>query len=144
MDNKIKIVYKDFNIPDEFYKKNNIKNLLELSAKNDIVLFENRYKKPKVKDKNKIIKECKKKKKKRINDFSKRLKEITKNPGIIDIKITDINDKYVDDINSIDNLINALLSEDEDDFEYIDLKLGKINILDDSDSDSDYIDVFRN
>ena len=97
---KISDYYKDYNLPKECFDSQSLKNLLELSALNNVTLIDKSKKK--VKSKKKIISECKKLKKVKLKELTKELKDIT-------ITETDVSSSYVRDtnnkyINGIENI----------------------------------------
>ena len=124
MDNNIKKYYKNVDQPliDNYLSNEKFKNLLELSRKNDIPIFNKGKKKWKLKKSKQIINECKSKKKKKLQNLSKMIKELAKQPDYQTLKkIKIINKEVEDDINNIDNMIeeinissNKKLSEKEE------------------------------
>lgn len=124
MDNNIKKYYKNVDQPliDNYLSNEKFKNLLELSRKNDIPIFNKGKKKWKLKKSKQIINECKSKKKKKLQNLSKMIKELAKQPDYQTLKkIKIINKEVEDDINNIDNMIeeinissNSKLSEKEE------------------------------
>ena len=129
---KISDYYKDFDLPNSCLSNDSFRNLLELSATNDIQIFDKKNKeKTKIKNKNKIMKECEKLKKIKIKELTKELNKYTNN--IESQKIKETNNKYVNNLESIDSIIN-IVSNDSD--------IEKLNkLLSDSD---DFIEKFSN
>ena len=106
---KISDYYKDFDIPEIYYNNNNLRNLLELTVENDIHIFSSNNKKLKIKSKKKILKECNNKKKIKLKEFSKELDDY--NTNTVDINssyLEGTNNKYINNIKSIDNIIKIL------------------------------------
>ena len=126
--------YQDIRIPDEFELNNNIKNLLELSASNNINIFNNK-KKTKLKTKKSIIKDCKKLKKLKIIEFSKELSNITENETDTNI-IKKKNSKYIDNIESIDSIINIIDKNDSE--------LDILNNILSKSTEEEYIETYSN
>jgi hypothetical protein len=103
----------DKNILENMYKNNNLKNLINLSNKTDIKIFNKKNKKWELKSKDKLIEECNKVKKKEIKVSSIMLSNLAKLSNNnqyktvsciydnLQSKILDI-DKIVDCINHID------------------------------------------
>lgn len=129
---KISDYYKDFDLPNSCLSNDSFRNLLELSATNDIQIFDKKNKeKTKIKNKNKIMKECEKLKKIKIKELTKELNKYTSN--IESQKIKETNNKYVNNLESIDSIIN-IVSNDSD--------IEKLNkLLSDSE---DFIEKFSN
>lgn len=129
---KISDYYKDFDLPNSCLSNDSFRNLLELSATNDIQIFDKKNKeKTKIKNKNKIMKECEKLKKIKIKELTKELNKYTTN--IESQKIKETNNKYVNNLESIDSIIN-IVSNDSD--------IEKLNkLLSDSE---DFIEKFSN
>ena len=110
MDN-IKKYYENVDQPliDNYLSNDKFKNLLELSRKNDIPIFNKGKKKWKLKKSKQIINECKKKKKKKLQNLSKMIKELAKQPDYQTLKKIKIINKEVEkDISYIDNMINEI------------------------------------
>lgn len=126
--------YQDIRLPDEFKLNNNIKNLLELSVSNNINLFNNK-KKTKLKNKKSIIKDCKKLKKLKIIEFSKELSNITENETDTNI-IKQKNNKYINNIESIDSIINIIDNNDSE--------LDILNNILSKSTEEDYIETYSN
>ena len=129
---KISDYYKDFDLPNSCLSNDSFRNLLELSANNDInILDKSKKEKPKIKSKKKIINQCEKLKKIKIKELTKELNKY--NTNIESKKIRETNDKYVDNLESIDSLMNIISNDNDID------KLNKL--LSDSD---DFIEKFSN
>lgn len=95
-----------------------LKNIIELSKKANISLFNNKYNNLVLRKNNNIINECKKKKKKKIKTLSNIIKELSKNPDNSTLKqIKVINKKYENEINTIDEIIKNF-NESEEEFFY--------------------------
>lgn len=135
-----------------------IKNLLELSIKNDIKLFDE-FKNYKIKSKRKIIAECKEHRKNKINQYVKTLDK-KKTPNNSKIKI--LNDKFLQELESLENIIQAV--NDDNNLNFIknfsesnainqkDLKSDSPNLIfdeinfdsEEKKSSEDYIEIFSN
>lgn len=137
MDNKkiIKIsdYYKDFNIPNEVFDSKSLKNLLELSAANEINIFDKRSKK-KIKKKDKILKQCEDMKKIKLKEYTKEIKKFGNNEEIRCDKIKKANEHFFENIESIDSIMNILKNESDD--------IEKLNHL--LNSDDEFIEIFSN
>lgn len=127
---KISDYYKDFNLPNEIFNSKSFKNLLELSAANEIDIFDK--KRIKIKKKEKILKQCEDKKKIKLKEFSKEIKKIGTDVKIDKIKL--VNDNFCENIESIDSIIN-IINNDSDDIQ-------KLNNL--LKSDDEFIEIFSN
>ena len=134
---KISDYYKNIDIPKKCFDNKNLRNLLELSAINNIPIFSyNRNKKIKVKDKKKIINDCRKLKKIKLKEFTQELSEYNTNGNDIDsLFLEGQNKKYINNIKSIDNIIKIINTKD--DFKYLDEMLTEKN-------KDDYIEVYSN
>ena len=131
---KISDYYKDYNLPKSCFDSNSIRNLLELSAINNVQLFDgDKKKKYKIKSKKKIIKECEKLKKIKIKELRKELNNYTSQENIDSEKIINTNNKFVNNLESIDSIINIVNTDNDID------KLNKLIV----DSD-DFIEIFSN
>ena len=101
---KISDYYKDFNI-EENMLDNNLRNLLFLTANNDINIFSYNKNKKKLKNKKKIIKDCKDLKKIKLGEFTKELSNYSNFEENIDSNyIENRNNEYISNIKSIDNI----------------------------------------
>ena len=110
MDN-IKKYYKNVDQPliDNYLSNDKFKNLLELSRKNDIPIFNKGKNKWKLKKSKQIINECKTKKKKKLQNLSKMIKELAKQPDYQTLKKIKIINKEVEkDLTNIDNMIDEI------------------------------------
>ena len=115
------------------------KNLIKLSNKVDLDLFKMNRRKWVIKDKRKLIGECKKKKKNRLKKLSKDINKMVKNDDDnITLKIKNLNNEIFDDLNTIDDVISELNNK-------VDLSNLKFltNKIIDSLSD-EYIEIFSN
>lgn len=131
---KILDYYKDYNLPQECFKCDNLKNLLELSAINNIPIFERKKDNIKVNSKKKIIKECRKLKKIKLKELTKELNGYNITESDVSChKIKDTNDKYVNNIQSIDNIIKIL--NNDNNIDYLDELVSEKN---------DFIEVYSN
>lgn len=101
--------YEDFFIPDNFNDKKFIKNLLELSVKNNIEILD---KKNCIKNKNNIIKNCENIKKKKLKEFTRKLNKNNKHIVSLDLKKN--NDEFIENIESIDSIINIVKTHDSE------------------------------
>jgi hypothetical protein len=129
---KLKDYYKDYELPDEFLKDKSIKNFLEISALNDINIFDKNKKKLKIKSKRKIRQVCEEKKKEKINEMTSINSENgnIKRFNIINKK----NNKEIKNINSILNFIDK-----KETISYFNKVLKKQNF-----SNEEYIEEFTN
>ena len=107
---KISDYCKEFDIPQIYYNNINLRNLLQLTVDNDIHLFSNKNKK--LKSKKKILKECNTKKKIKLKEFAKELDDYNTNTVEINSSYLEgTNNKYINNIKSIDNIIKILDTE---------------------------------
>lgn len=117
-DNDIKKFYKDVDKQtiDNCLMDDRLKNILKLSMLTNISVFDKTKTKWKIKDENKILKECKSKKKKKLKDFSSLIKDLSKEDNNGDIKkLKIINKKFENDINNIENMIDQVNVEKKND-----------------------------
>ena len=115
---KISDYYKYYNLPKECFDSQSLKNLLELSALNNITLIDKNKKK--VNSKKKIINECTKLKKIKLKEFRKELKDITITDTDVSISyVRNSNNKYIDGIENIDNIIK-IINKNDSDINYLD------------------------
>lgn len=68
----------DKNLIDDMYKNNNLRNLINLSTKSDLYIFNKKNKKWQLKSKDKLLKECNQIKKKEIKESSMMLSNLAK------------------------------------------------------------------
>jgi len=88
------------------------KNLINLSNQVDLDLFKMNREKWVIKDKRKLIGECKRKRKKKIKELTKGINLIAKkNDDNISNKIKILNDEIYNEINTIDEVISELNSK---------------------------------
>ena len=88
------------------------KNLINLSNQVDLDLFKMNREKWVIKDKRKLIGECKRKRKKKIKELTKGINLIAKkNDDNISNKIKILNDEIYNKINKIDEVISELNSK---------------------------------
>ena len=121
---KISDYYKDYNLPKECFNSQSLKNLLELSALNNINLFD---KNKKVNSKKKIINECKKLKKIKLKELTKELKDISiTETDVSSSQVRDTNNKYINGIENIDNIIR-IINRNDSDINYLDKILSDNN-----------------
>jgi hypothetical protein len=104
----------DKNLIDDMYKNTNLRNLINLSTKSDLYIFNKKNKKWQLKSKDKLLKECNQIKKKEIKESSMMLSNLAKLSSNnefntvstiynnLQTKIADI-DEIVNCINHIDN-----------------------------------------
>ena len=85
----------DKNLMDNMYKNNNLRNLINLSTKSELYLFNKKNKKWQLKSKDKLLKECNQIKKKEIKESSVMLSNLAKLSN---------NNEY----NSVSNIYNNL------------------------------------
>jgi hypothetical protein len=112
---KISDYYKDINI-EENLLDNNLKNLLYLTANNDINIFSSskNKNKNKLKNKKKIIKDCKNLKKIKLGEFTKELSNYSTFEENIDSHyIESRNNEYINNIKNIDKIIKILNDDNE-------------------------------
>jgi hypothetical protein len=131
MDNNIKKYYEnvDDTIINKYLNNNKYKNLLELSRKNDIPIFNKGKKKWKIKNKKQMINDCKVKKKKKIKNLSKMIKDLAKEPNFeILTKIKIINKEFENEIINIDSMIEEI----------------QISSKKKTESDDEFIEVYKN
>ena len=115
---KISDYYKDYNLPKECFDSQSLKNLLELSALNNITLIDKNKKK--VHSKKKIIYDYTKLKKIKLKEFRKELKDITITDTDVSISyVRNSNNKYIDGIENIDNIIK-IINKNDSDINYLD------------------------
>lgn len=132
---KISDYYKDINIEEDMLD-NNLRNLLYLTANNDINIFSYNKDKKKLKNKKKIIKDCKNLKKIKLGEFTKELSNYSNFEENIDSNyIENRNNEYINNIKNIDKIIKIL----NDDNELLKLK----NIVSESKKET-FIEVFSN
>ena len=115
----------DKNLLENLYKNNNLRNLINLSSKTDLYIFNKKNKKWQLKSKDKLLKECNQIKKKEIKESSIRLSNLA--------KLTN-NNEY----NSVTSIYNTLQSKIAD----IDKMVNCINHIDTS-SESINQDFFK-
>lgn len=115
----------DKNLLENLYKNNNLRNLINLSSKTDLYIFNKKNKKWQLKSKDKLLKECNQIKKKEIKESSIRLSNLA--------KLTN-NNEY----NSVTSIYNTLQSKIAD----IDKIVNCINHIDTS-SESINQDFFK-
>ena len=109
---KISDYYKDYDLPKECFNSQSLKNLLELSALNNVILID---KNKKVKSKKNIISDCKKLKKVKLKELTKELKDITiTETDVSSSYVRDTNNKYIKGIENIDNIIKIINRNDSD------------------------------
>lgn len=129
---KLKDYYKDYELPNEFLKDKSIKNFLEITALNDINVFDKNKKKLKIKSKRKIKQVCEEKKKQKINEMTSINSE---NENIPEFNI--INKKYNKEIKNIDSILNFI--DKKETITYFNKLLKKQNL-----SNEEYIEEFTN
>lgn len=104
----IKLSNYDLNILDNFDDNKLIKNLLELSVKNNIEIFN---KKNFIKNKENIIKNCENIKKKKLKEFTRKLKNKNK---IISLDLKRTNEEFIENLESIDSIIDIVKTCDSE------------------------------
>tara|TARA_B100000161_G_C33512087_1_gene396853 strand:+ start:229 stop:657 length:429 start_codon:yes stop_codon:yes gene_type:complete len=133
---KISDYYKDYNLPDSCFNSNSIRNLLELSALNNVQLFdEDKKSKYKIKSKKKIIKECQKLKKIKVKELRKELNKYTGKNNVDSEKIINANNKFVNNLESIDSIINIVNKDNL-------INIDKLNNL--ISESEDFIEIYSN
>jgi hypothetical protein len=141
-DNQKKIIrisdyYKDFNLPEKCFNSDNLKNLLELSASNNINLFKKSNNSVKLENPKKIINECTTLKKIKLKEFTKELEDFNLSDSDISIGIIKItNDKYINNLENIDNIIKIINTKPDIDY------LG--NLLSEDKLDDTFIETYSN
>jgi hypothetical protein len=154
----------DKNLLENLSKNNNLRNLINLSTKSDINIFNKKNKKWQLKSKDKLLKECNQVKKKEIKESSIMLSNLAKLSNNnqynsvssiysnLQSKIADI-DKIVDCINHIDTTSESVSQDFKPNivnFNEISInnKESKINLNLDSKSESscseNYIECYKN
>jgi hypothetical protein len=154
----------DKNLIENLSKNNNLRNLINLSTKSDINIFNKKNKKWQLKSKDKLLKECNLVKKKEIKESSIMLSNLAKLSNNnqynsvssiysnLQSKIADI-DKIVDCINNIDTTSESISQDFKPNivnFNEISInnKESKINLNLDSKSESscseNYIECYKN
>lgn len=114
------------------------KNLINLSNQVDLDLFKMNREKWVIKDKRKLIGECKRKRKKKIKELTKGINLIAKkNDDNISNKIKILNDEIYNEINTIDEVISELNSKS-------DLSNLKFLTNDFNKSSEEFIEIFSN
>ena len=117
----------------------NFKNLIDLTNQVDLDLFKMNRNKWVIKDKRKLIGECKKKRKKKVKELTKGINLIAKkNEDNISNKIKVLNDEIYNEINTIDEVISELNSN----VDLSNLKFLTTNISENS--SEEFIEVFSN
>jgi histidyl-tRNA synthetase len=130
---KISDYYNQNNIPDEFIS-DNLKNLLQLSAINNIKIFTK--KKNKLKNTPTIIKECNNMKKIKFYQFTKELNKLSLSDSNIDICLIESkNNEYINNIKNIDKIIK-IVNDDTEIKNFNDL-LNKVN-------NNTFIEIYSN
>jgi|UniRef100_A0A6C0IWH1 hypothetical protein len=141
-DNQTKIIkisdyYKDFNLPEKCFNSDNLKNLLELSAINKINLFKRNNNSVKLNNTKKIINECTILKKIKLKEFTKELEDFNLSDSDISIGIIKTtNDKYINNLENIDNIIKIINTKP--DIDYLD------NILNEDTVSDSFIEIYSN
>lgn len=141
-DNQTKIIkisdyYKDFNLPEKCFNSDNLKNLLELSAINKINLFKRNNNSVKLNNTKKIINECTTLKKIKLKEFTKELEDFNLSDSDISIGIIKTtNDKYINNLENIDNIIKIINTKP--DIDYLD------NILNEDTVSDSFIEIYSN
>ena len=110
-DNDIENYYKNIDKPiiNEYMNNLNFKNLLALSSINDLYVFQKEKKAWRLKDKEKLLKECECKRKKKIKEVSISLNNLTKNKSsTITKEIKLQNNTLLNQIENIDSLIETI------------------------------------
>jgi hypothetical protein len=126
---RISDYYKDFNLPEECFNSDNLKNLLELSAVNNINLFRKHNNNIRLNSTKKILNDCNKQKKIKLKEFTKELKDFNSTDSNIQINIIKTkNDKYINNLENIDNIIKIINTKP--DLEYLDTLISEDNFND--------------
>ena len=131
---KISDYYKDFNLPEKCFNCENLRNLLELSAVNNVKLFNKKDNNIKLNSKKKIINECRKLKKIKLKELTQKLNTYTTETDISSNMIKDTNTRYINNIEDIDSIIKILNNNNE------------INFLDEilTENKEEYIEIYSN
>tara|TARA_Y100000385_G_C12993491_1_gene593900 strand:+ start:691 stop:1143 length:453 start_codon:yes stop_codon:yes gene_type:complete len=117
----------------------NFRNLIDLTNQVDLDLFKMNRNKWVIKDKRKLIGECKKKRKKKIRELTKGINLISKkNEDNISNKIKVLNEEIYNEINTIDEVISELNNNTD----LSNLKFLTTNISEKL--SEDFIEVFSN
>jgi len=113
----------DQNLIDNMNKNNNLKNLINLSTKSDLYIFNKKNKKWYLKSKDKLLKECNQIKKKEIKESSLRLSNLAKLSNINEYSsVSNIYNNLQNKIADIDEIVNCI--------NHIDLSSESINNFD--------------
>jgi len=147
----------DQNLIDNMNKNNNLKNLINLSTKSDLYIFNKKNKKWYLKSKDKLLKECNQIKKKEIKESSLRLSNLAKLSNINEYSsVSNIYNNLQNKIADIDEIVNCinhidLSSESINNFDPNIINLNnniKLNldadIKSDSNSNKNYIECYGN
>jgi hypothetical protein len=159
LDNYYSLV--DKNLMDNMYKNNNLRNLLNLSTKSELYIFNKKNKKWQLKSKDKLLKECNQIKKKEIKESSIMLSNLAKLSNNNEYSsISNIYNNLQNKIADIDKIVNCINHIDESSESINNFKPNVINFnnknnslvnldlnLDaksDSSSDENYIECYGN
>jgi len=157
LDNYYSLV--DKNLMNNMYKNNNLRNLLNLSTKSELYIFNKKNKKWQLKSKDKLLKECNQIKKKEIKESSIMLSNLAKLSNNNEYNsISNIYNNLQNKIADIDEIVNCINHIDESSESINNFKLNFINFnnknnslinlnLDaksDSSSDENYIECYGN
>ena len=99
----------DKNLLENMFKNNNLKNLISLSTKTDLHVFNKKNKKWQLKSKDKLLKECNQIKKKEIKESSLMLSNLAKLSKINEYNsVSDIYSNLQSKIASIDKIVDCI------------------------------------
>jgi esterase/lipase len=93
--------------------ENYLEKLKELSKCADVNLFKKKKNNWILRDTRIIMNECNKLKKKKIKDYSTNLKQISNDNNISSEQIKKINNDVINEIDTIDNIINIVQNNDD-------------------------------
>jgi hypothetical protein len=146
MDNKtIKILetidIEESNNQNPILNKQKLLNLFELTKKNNIELFDD--KKGKIKSKRKIIEECKSSRSQKIEKFVKILDE-KKNINKSTSKIKILNDNFLNELESIENIVKYVNDQDFKILKEISESNDNKTKKNTNTSDDNFIEIFSN
>jgi len=142
----------DKNLMDNMYKNNNLRNLLNLSTKSELYIFNKKNRKWQLKSKDKLLKECNQIKKKEIKESSIMLSNLAKLSNNNDYKsVSNIYNNLQTKIADIDEIVNCInhidiSSESVINFDPVIINLDnkKDSLINIDLSDENYIECYKN
>ena len=134
MNDKVNDYYSsiDKNVLNDLSKNNNLKNLINLSIKSDIYIFNKKKKIYELKTKEQLLKECNQYKQKELKKTSSILSNLAKINSLNELnknKIKTINNNLEENINNIDEFITCINNINKDDKEDKEDKEDKDNYI---------------